>query len=139
MPAEHPPPLVLALVLADNGHLDPVSDKYYILGIISGIRAASFPTEPADLCVYAALTEGRGKTGISIRLIDTDEAEEPVCSADEEVEFETPLSVIEPMVIMEEIEFPEPGVYRLQLHSGEHLLSEIRLNVEGTQEPDAES
>jgi hypothetical protein len=139
MPAEQPPPLVLALVLADNGHLDPVSDKYYILGAISAIRAESFPKQLDTLCVYVVLTAGRGKMDVTVRLVDADESSEPIFSLDEEVEFETPLSEVELMFMLEEVEIPEPGVYCLQLAVGGQLLCERRLIAQdadgtGTQE-----
>jgi hypothetical protein len=71
--------------------------------------------------------------------VDADESSEPIFSLDEEVEFETPLSEVELMFMLEEVEIPEPGVYCLQLAVGGQLLCERRLIAQdadgtGTQE-----
>ena len=129
MPAEHPPPLVLALVLADNGHVDPTSNKCFVLGTIGVLRFASFPAQLRKLCIYAALTEGRGKTDLTIRLVDADEPGEPIFSRNVEVGFETPLAVVELMYVRADLEIPEPGEYRLQLCAAGNPLCERRLIV----------
>jgi hypothetical protein len=90
VPVEQQPPEVLALLIADHVHRDDGTGKFFILGTRASIGAAAFPFNCPSLAVYAGLVDGRGETPVRLRLIDADEAREPV------LEFETTVNLREP-------------------------------------------
>jgi hypothetical protein len=90
VPVEQPPPEVSALVIADYRHRDDSTGKVFILGTRASLGAAAFPFHCPSLSVYASLIDGRGETPLRLRLIDVDEAREPV------LEFETTVNFLDP-------------------------------------------
>lgn len=129
MPIEQQPPEVLALVIADHVHQDDMNGKFFILGTRSLIAASELPWSQTTLAVYVALTDGRGETEVKVSLIDTAEAREPVFEAETVVNFSDPIVEVELVFFLDELSFPEPGEYRLQLHAAGQLLRERRLAV----------
>jgi hypothetical protein len=129
VPVEQPPPEVLALVIADHVYRDDTSGKFFVLGTRASMGAGALPFTCPSLAVYAGLINGRGETALRLRLIDVDEAREPV------VEFETVVNFLDPTEELEiafrllDLVFPEPGDYRLQLYAAGQFLRERRFLV----------
>src|ERR1700686_841806 len=90
MPVEQQPPEIFALVIADYVHRDDTTGKLFILGTRASVSAAAFPFTCPSLAVYAGMIDGRGETTVRLRLIDVDEAREPV------LEFETSVNFLDP-------------------------------------------
>jgi hypothetical protein len=124
---EIPPPLALALVVCDAIWTDPWTGKRTIIGTFSTIQARHFPAKHPILSVYAAFTDGRGKVPIRLVLVDANEENEPLFSAEAEIEFDDPRVVVELALVSNNVTFPTPGEYRLQLYSGSHPLLERRI------------
>lgn len=124
-----PPPVVLALLVADNHILDSRNNQHTIVGVFSHVKAERFPTLLGRLCIYAELTNGRGAQSIKIRIIDSDEARPPVIDAAVNIDFTDPLDVSQVGFGASGVVFPSPGEYRVQLLSGTTLLMERRLMV----------
>jgi len=124
-----PPPEVLALVLADHVHQDDATDKLFILGTRTAIRAPSFPWNHPVLSVHAVLVDGRGEVSLRFRLVDADEDREVIAEEVVLVTFPDPVTEVEVVVFLDDLLFPEQGEYRLQLFSGEQFLRERRLVV----------
>ena len=135
MATERQPPLVLALLLADNGHRDSITGKYFVLGTVSAVQAPAFPGSVPMLCVYAALTDGRGDTQLKIVLVDVDEKRKPLFEVDTVVHFPDPFYVAEIMFLFPGLTFPAPDEYRVQLHAAGQLVCERRLLVEQAEHP----
>ena len=126
---EQQPPDVLAMILADAVLRDVATGKFEIRGTFSGISASDFPWTRPIIVVYAAITNGHGKTSLRLRLIDVDETLEPIVDSESVVEFADPIAVIEPVFVMTDVVFPEPGEYRVQLYGAGQFLRERRLYV----------
>jgi hypothetical protein len=124
---EHQAPDVLALVLADTILRDAFG-KCYIQGTYNAIFAPQFPLLHS-IVVYLAITSGHGKTPLTIRLIDTDEAREPIFEEHTGVDFPDPFVVAEMVFAKAPVIFPEPGEYRLQMYCAGALLRERRIHV----------
>src|SRR5438105_326893 len=90
MPVEQQPPEVLALIIADHVHRDDSTGKFFILGTRASISAATFPFTCTSLALYTCMIDGRGETPLRLRLIDVDEAREPVLL------FETTVNFLDP-------------------------------------------
>ena len=67
-------PFALSMIICDAVHLDPSTNKAYILGCFGAVGADSFPASHSSMTVFAEVTECRGKTPFLIRVIDADEA-----------------------------------------------------------------
>ena len=100
----------------------------------------AFPLSVSSLGLYIALTDGRGKIPIRVRIIDADETRPPVVEGEYEFEFNDPRMIAEICMNMQGLTFPEPGEYRCQVFAGNEFLIERRIiAVRVTQNPDAES
>ncbi len=135
LPAEWRPrllrrsPLALAMVISDAVWTDGETGRKTILGTFSTIIGREFPLPFPHLTVYLALTDTRGVVPLRIRLVDVDELRDPVGDRKWEVSFSDPISVVEETAAFDNIVFPEPGEYRLQLLTDGELLIERRLVV----------
>jgi hypothetical protein len=126
-----PAPVVLAMVLCDAIHQDPATRKCTLLGTFSTINVRKFPATHRQLAVHVALTDGRGKTRIRLRLILSDDSETEVFSREGTIEFADPRVVAELNFTINNIAFQSPGEYRLQVYGNDELLKERRLHVHG--------
>ena len=126
---EQQPPSVLAMIIADLVHRDPATGKFSILGTYSAIGSATFPCTHPYMVVYLAMTDGRGQTPMKMRLIDAEEAREPVFESETTLDFSAPTQVIEVTFFEPTIVFPEPGEYSLQLFGAGEFLGERRVLV----------
>ena len=134
------PPLTLALIVADAMLRDLGTGKIAIHGIYSAIGAREFPWMHPRLMVYGALTDGRpGKMSLLLRVIDAAEERDAVAEARGEVEFPDPFAVVEFVLVLGGLVFPEPGEYRLQLFADGTPLIERRLQVVPVPPPQAEA
>ncbi|MFO0966583.1 MAG: hypothetical protein U0793_13500 [Gemmataceae bacterium] len=129
MAIEHQPPEVLALVLADYVHRDDNAGKFFIMGTRASIGATSFPFNCPSLGVYVSMIDGRDETLLRLRLVDVDEAREPVLDFETTVRFLDPLEELEAAFRLVDLVFPEPGDYRLQLFAAGQFLRERRFLV----------
>jgi hypothetical protein len=128
-PVEQQPPEVLAMVLVDTVLWDVSDGRYFLKGTFSVIQATDFPWTHPAIVVYTAITNGHGKTPLRLRLIDVDETREPIEDRESLVEFEDPIVVVEPIFVLTQVVFPEPGEYRVQLYGAGQFLRERRLQV----------
>lgn len=131
MPAP-PAPLAQAMILCDAIHRDRATGKFFLLGTFSVIHARRTPFKLDQLSLYAVLTECRGRTPFTVRLVRTDpkEGDQPVAEAQGHIDSEGPLHIHELVLEFRSVTFDRPGVYRFQLLSDGAPLLEKRLLVE---------
>ena len=135
-----PPPYPLAMVISDAIWRDPGTGKRTILGCFSVIFAKTFPAAHAMMAVYVAITDGRGKVPIVLKIVtamDDQEDETVLIEATSEVEFSDPRTVVELDLHFGNLVFPKPGEYRFQLYAANEFLMERRLVV--VQLPESQS
>ncbi len=75
-----PPPVVLAMLIADGARRNPVTGKFCIHGTFDTITAPRFPCRQAVIVVYLSLTGGHGTVPVTLRLQDVDETRAPFLS-----------------------------------------------------------
>lgn len=129
-------PTYLGMVICDNVLQDPENKKYYLLGTATVTFAPSFPVRQQKLCVYAALTDLRGKTALRLRLVYVDSRsneDKEVMAIAGEVESRDPLAVAELVISLHNLVFPQQGEYRFQLWNADTLLGERRYTVRQVQ------
>lgn len=129
MPTQIPPPDVLALLICDQIITDRVTGKQSLIGLFSKIHSAGFPATHPQLSVFVVLTEGRGQTELTIRIVDGNEARPPLVQGRGSVQFRDPRAVANLALQFHGLTFPEPGEYRVQLWSAGTLLREARLQL----------
>lgn len=120
-------PLPLALVVCDHIWRDPYSGKVNVLGTFNAVASTTFPLVQPVLSIYVALTDGQGQMDVQLRLIDVDDASEPVFDFTTTVTFGDPRIVGEIEFSRTHVSFPAPGEYRLQLYANHEFLLERRL------------
>jgi hypothetical protein len=133
MPSLMQLPQVLTMTIAEVVHRDGCTGKYSLLGLHNTIAAPTFPCTHPSLAVYLALTDGRGKTPLTLRLIDGEEERPPVFTVEALLDFPDPTQVVEGAFTCQRLQFPQPGEYRLQLLVAGELLLERRLFVRSLQ------
>ncbi len=127
MPMDRPAPDVLSLIVCDQIITDRLSGKQSLIGMFSTIFTPRFPVVHPHLCVYTALTDGRGKTPVTIRLVDGEDARPPLVQGKGIVEFKNPRAIANLALQFHGLVFPAPGDYRVQLSVGDVPLREARL------------
>lgn len=120
-------PYPLALIICDQIYREPTTGKPSLLGCFSVINAREFPATHPLISVYGAITDGRGRVQIKLRLTDVDDEREPIFEFTSEVEFIDPRSIQELVAGFVGVTFPEPGEYRLQLLANNEPLLERRI------------
>ena len=132
-----PIPDVLALILCDQIITDRITGKQSLIGMFSTINSFQFPVVQPQLSVYVALTDGRGKTPLTIRIVDSEDARPPLVQGTGIVEFRNPRAIANLALQFHGLRFPEPGEYRAQLLCEDTLLREARLTLRKAKRPPA--
>jgi hypothetical protein len=120
-------PFALSMIICDAVHLDPSTEKAFILGCFASIRAMDFPALHPEMTVFAEVTDCRGPTPFLVRIVDADEHSEPVAEVPMEIDIPDPLATAFLVLRLSGLIFPKPGEYRVQLFSGNTHLMERRL------------
>jgi len=122
-------PDVLALIVCDQIITDRLTGKQSLIGMFTNVQSWRFPVMHPHLSVYVALTEGRGKTPLTIRITDSDDARRPVVEGTGTVEFKNPRAIANLALNFQGLTFPEPGEYRVQILCQDTVLRDSRLSL----------
>jgi len=122
-----PPPMPLAMVICDQVYRDPATGKTTLLGIFSTVHARKFPATHPTMGLYVALTDGRGEVPLRIQLIDAAESRDALFKTELSARFPDPRSIIEVVMGLPPLVFPEPGEYRFQVFAKDELVIERRV------------
>ncbi|MEK6676939.1 MAG: hypothetical protein AABZ47_14960 [Planctomycetota bacterium] len=126
---ERPKPDILSMIVCDQIITDRLTGKQSLIGMFTAIHSPGFPATHAQLCVYVALTEGYGKTELTIRIADSDDARPPIVEGRGGVDFKNPRAIANLALQFHGLTFPAPGEYRVQIFVGGELLREARLQL----------
>jgi len=128
-------PYVLVLAICDQIYADPASGKRSLLGMFSCLTVRKLPAFLPQMAVYAAMTDGHGKTPVQLRIIDAAGANDPIIDLAFEVEFQDPFMIAEIGLQVGNVTFPTAGEYRLQATAHGELLMERRILVQVVEAP----
>ena len=131
-----PVPDVLSFLVCDQIIHDRLTGKHSLIGLFSTIHSYRFPVMHSQLSVYAALTDGHGKTPLRIRIVDANDARPPLVEGQGAVEFKDPRAIANLVLQFRGLTFPEPGQYRVQLYCQDTLLREARLMLAKVDRPE---
>lgn len=122
------PPIGIALVLCDSIITDAKTGKNSLIGLFNNINVNSLPAVHNRFCVFAQLTNGRGKQTLDVRCQSL-QSEELIFQTGGEVEFGNPSQVIEIQFELLNLSFPYDGMYTVELEADGLPLIESRFNV----------
>jgi len=129
MTANRPTPNVLALLICDQIITDRISGKVSLIGMFSKVHGRRFPAAHPTMSVFVALTDGHGKTELTIRIVDANDARPPIVEGKGYVDFKDPRAIAHLALQFNGLRFPEAGAYRVQLWAEDELLREARLEL----------
>ena len=124
-----PPPFAISFLVCDSLYADPATGKLSLLGVLQGIGGHEFPLAYPKICVYADLTDGRGRITISARLADVADELDPIFEIGGEANFDNPRRTAVFTAEIENAVFPAPGHYYVQLLADEKIIAERRFSV----------
>ena len=124
---EIPPPVLLSAIICDQVITDSITQKVSIISAFETISAIKYPARHPILAFFCQLTNGRGKTKISIRLVNVPREDEIMFEQTIEQEFTDIRQVANLTFNIGGIVFPHPGEYRFQIYGGTQFLGERRI------------
>ncbi len=122
-------PDILSLAVCDQIITDRVTGKQSLIGLFSTIHAVRFPVTHPQLCVHVSMTDGRGKTPVTINIVDGEDSRPPVVRGEGVVDFKDPRAIANLSLQFHGLVFSEPGEYRVQILCDGELLREARLHL----------
>jgi len=113
-------PQAVALIVCDNVYTEP-SGKNALVGLFSQINASRFPAVHSRMAVYVAVTDVRPNSVGRLEIVNG-ETDEPVVGIQGPIKVDDPLAIVEMVFVLEQVEFPEPGLYFVQFSANDHPL-----------------
>ena len=126
----HEKPMGLALVVCDQIMTEVISGKHTLVGVSNNLFATRFPCHHPALCVFALLSNGQGRMKVVLRCVHAESGHE-VVRLDEIATFQDPNQVIELKFVMRNLQFPEAGIYSVELTCDSEHVIESRLTIRG--------
>lgn len=109
-----PKPILLSVNVCDTIIRDEQTKKVSLIGLFSIIGANSFPCTHPQMHVYIALTNGHGKYKTKIRFVSLENGE-MLAGMEGQLDFVSPLQVVEVNLRWENLRFRKPGDYEVEV------------------------
>ncbi len=122
-----PPPVLLSAVVCDQVIIDARTNKASVIGIFENISAPKYPARHPRLAFFFELTNGRGKTELTIKLVNVQNEDKTLWECTVQQELKDVRQVVNSTFDIGGIKFPHPGEYRFQVYAGTTLLGERRI------------
>jgi len=118
---QKPTPSVVSINVCDSIIRDEVTKKVSLIGLFNTIRANNFPCKHPQLHVYIALTNGHGKYKAEVRFTNADQSK-PIAGMRGELDFKSPLQVVEINLCWQRLNFPKAGEYIVEILCDDGIL-----------------
>jgi len=122
-----PPPILIAAIICDWVIIDALTQKPSIIGAFEVISAQSYPARHGRLAFFCQLTNGHGKTPVTVKLVDVQKEDQSLFEQTIECEFKDVRAVGNLTFDINGIVFPHSGEYRFQIFAGTNFLGERRI------------
>jgi hypothetical protein len=134
-------PRVHAMILCDDIERVPDEENAFnLLGVRTEIQAASFPHVHPQLCAYLQVTGHAGTVSGVVTAVNARTDEELFRAPTPQILLRDPLTVVPVFVRIQDCEFPEAGIYYIQVYLDQKLvcerllcLTETRRTTDGQQ------
>jgi hypothetical protein len=121
-------PIGVAIVICDQIIEDKLTNKKSLIGIFNQIGAQTFPCRHPQVCVFVAITDGRGQSAARLRIVH-DESNHVVAEVNGTIQFPDVHTVVELRFDLVGLTFPEPGIYAIEFYCDDSLVLERRFYV----------
>ena len=121
-------PMGIALMLCDQVISEARTNKKSLIGVFNNIAASAFPCRHPRLCVFVSITGGHGKTKTDVRCVNEDNGT-TLFGASGEVRFPHPNHVVEAVFEFNNVTFPGPGLYCIEVLGNDELVLQRRFTV----------
>jgi Family of unknown function (DUF6941) len=123
-----PNPTPVGLFLCDDVRAEEGTGFPSLISIFSARAFERFPTQPIPFFVYSILTgaEGTGTMELGV-LFGKDN--ETIFSGTAPVSFPDRLAKVAVTILLDDLEFPFPGVYFFEAHVDGELIAQTRLQI----------
>lgn len=127
-------PVVRYMLLCEDWHVNPQNERRVtIVGLISNIHALDVPPYPLryrELCVFLALTEGRGQGEGQIQCVFEETGQRVFQTPRRPISFgDDPLEVVGIPFRIRDCRFPFPGMYSVQFWYNGVMIEECSLRM----------
>ncbi|MGD0092910.1 MAG: hypothetical protein ABSE73_23610 [Planctomycetota bacterium] len=129
-------PILLALVVCDSVIREQGSNKLSLIGTFNGIFSTAFPIVHHSLCVYIAITEGRGRAQCKLRMTYL-ESNSVLVELPGQIDFGGPTNVGEMVFQFNSVRFEHPGAYAFEFWVNNELLGSRKLIAQQMEKPPA--
>ena len=114
-------PTPIALVVCDNVYQEP-GGKTALVGLFSRIAARKFPVTHPRMAVFASVTGLRKGSKAKLEIVHGEDDRVVVSLEGPFPEKADPVSAVDMNFVLNNVSFPEPGVYYIRFWGNEHLL-----------------
>lgn len=121
MAQEKVKPTPIALVVCDNIYQEQ-GGKTALVGLFSRIAAQKFPVRHPRMAVFASVTGLRKGSTAKLEIVHAEDDQVIVSAEGPFPEDADPVSVVDMSFILNNVVFPEPGIYYLRFWGNQHLL-----------------
>ena len=121
------PPILLSAIICDRVIFDKITGMPSLINIIQTLNAPKYPLRSGSFVFFCEMTNGHGLTKTKIRLVDAEQEDRVLFEQGGTVKFENVQQVLTLAINMRGIVFNNPGEYRFQLFSEDHLLGERKI------------
>lgn len=130
-----PAPLAIGLWLCDQVIIDRTTNKPSLIGIFTGLRVESFPSDPQRFSVFAALTNAEGTGSIVLEATD-DESGDQIHLQSGDIYFPDRFTVVNASFRTRGVIFPAAGQYTFSIAVDGETVALRRIRVyEGEELP----
>ena len=132
-------PEPIALIVCDQVITDQKTNKKSLIGVFNNISAANFPCHHPALSIFVSVTDGPDRTRAAIRIVKEDNQHDPleesvVFESSGEIQFPNPLVVVELIFEIVNLQFAEPGRYRIEFRCDDEIVLQRPFQVTQIQE-----
>jgi hypothetical protein len=128
-------PYCVALLIVDSIHVDPGTQKKFLMGTFNALSLPRLPSTSNSFVVFGVLSDGEGDASMRIKLADVSEDREPVLDEEFTLPMPSRLQSVEFASFIKGVSFDHEGDYRLQLWCRDSLLMERKIVVTVRRQP----
>jgi hypothetical protein len=121
-------PIGTALVICDQVITEAGSNKKSLIGIFNNVSARKFPCRHYRMCIFVSLTGGHGSAKMEVRCVH-EPSGQAIFGAEGEASFANPNHIVEAVFEFNNIVFPAPGLYGIEVLSNEEMVLQRRFHV----------
>ena len=127
-------PTLLALALCEQVIEDARTGNKSLIAMFNRIHAMSFPAVHPQMCLFAAMTDGRGRSRVTFRVVNAADDTE-LLSDTRPINFPDPIGVADIVFNIRGLRFENPGHYAVELFAEDTLIARRRFTVVAMEPP----